>query len=130
VGLTAGVERSFVGASTSIGQARNFAVEAADSDGPSTQVLQLVVSELATNAVLHAQSDFTVRVEQKGDAVTVTVCDGSTMPPVRKYYGPRAVTGRGIGIVEALVTRWGVTRRADGKCVWIEMPRRLAGSTA
>ena len=129
MGLVTGEERSFDGVSGSVGLARSFVCERAECDPQSNEVLKLVVSELATNAILHARSPFTVRVGRNDRVVTVAICDDSPVMPLKKSYGPRAVTGRGLGIVDKLVQRWGATPNESGKCVWFEMQRH-AGATS
>jgi two-component sensor histidine kinase len=78
-----------------------------------------VVSELATNAVVHAATAFTVNLSRLDDVLTLTVEDGS--PGFPRQFGPGAELapgGRGLRIVEALSTAWGVTDKVTGKSVW------------
>ena len=79
--------------------------------------LVLVLSELATNAVLHARTPFDVVVTTNGH-VRVEVEDGSTNAPVRRV--PSDEGGRGLMIVEQLCDRWGVQIAGGRKCVWCE----------
>lgn len=84
----------------------------------------LLVSELATNVLLHARSEFSVRVDRRGSVVRVTVVDASVRQPARRRYGLDAGTGRGLALVETLSSAWGV-ESADGpwcKGVWFELP--------
>ena len=83
--------------------------------------LALVVTELVANAVRHAGTDITVRLSRLGDGVRVEVADGSTRP-----LRPRLVTladegGRGLLLVDALSTRYGVEAERAGKLVWAEL---------
>jgi anti-sigma regulatory factor (Ser/Thr protein kinase) len=84
---------------------------------------QLALSELVTNAILHAQTPIQVSVLAHGDRVRIEVQDGSprrpaTRPATRDALDPPTV-GRGIHIVEALAAEWGVRRdRHQGKVVW------------
>ena len=82
----------------------------------------LVVTELATNAVLHAGSAFSVSLALSGGAIRISV--GDTLP-----LGPRgadqeltAAPGHGLGVVAAMATRWGVETVPGGKAVWAELP--------
>jgi anti-sigma regulatory factor (Ser/Thr protein kinase) len=89
----------------------------------------LLVSELSTNAVLHARTDLEVLVERRAGCVRVTVLDGSPRLAVRRRYGLDAGTGRGLGMVEAMAARWGCE---DGpapwaKGVWFELSDDPAG---
>jgi anti-sigma regulatory factor (Ser/Thr protein kinase) len=84
---------------------------------------QLALSELVTNAILHAQTPIQVSVLAHGDRVRIEVQDGSPRRPAtrtatRDALDPPTV-GRGIHIVDALATEWGVRRdRHRGKVVW------------
>ncbi|MDX6645237.1 MAG: hypothetical protein QOK40_964 [Miltoncostaeaceae bacterium] len=83
----------------------------------------LVVSELAANAVTHAGSGFTVAVRTTGDLVRIAVHDGSRLEPVDRAPTLVASSGRGLGLVAAVATRWGVDAADDGKLVWAELAR-------
>lgn len=83
---------------------------------------EMLVSELATNAVLHARTAFEVEVSRAGDAVRVCVRDASTASPRTRRYGADSTTGRGLRLVDTLATCWGVEQQADGKVVWFEVP--------
>ena len=87
---------------------------------------QLLTSELATNAVLHARTELEVRVERLGERVRVSVLDRSPASAARRRYGLESGTGRGLGLVEALSAAWG-TDPVEGwsKGVWFELD--LAG---
>ena len=81
--------------------------------------VQLVVSELAANALTHALTPFTVTLVAVGQSLLVKVRDGSPCHPVNVVVTSRDTTGRGITIVAALSRDWGVTAHADGgKTVW------------
>ena len=85
----------------------------------------LVVTELATNAVLHAGPTLLVEVSRTRGSVRVAVSDTSPVLPQRKRRGAEAGTGRGLGLVELLSSGWGAQPRADGpwrKRVWCELP--------
>ena len=81
--------------------------------------VQLVVSELATNALIHANTPFSVTIQ--GDAVRVllTVQDGSPVHPAVVKVEVMDTGGRGISIVAAVSQRWGsVERVGAAKAVW------------
>jgi anti-sigma regulatory factor (Ser/Thr protein kinase) len=84
---------------------------------------QLALSELVTNAIIHAQTPILVSVCTQGDSVRIEVQDGSPCHPAsraqsRDGLDPPTV-GRGIHLVDALATEWGVRRhRHQGKVVW------------
>lgn len=79
--------------------------------------LTLVLSELATNAVRHAQSPFEVVVQTNGH-VRIEVADDSTTGAMRR--APSDEGGWGLSIVEQLCDRWGVHIVRHKKCVWCE----------
>lgn len=98
--------------------------ECADCDDRTRFELELIVSELATNAVRHAGTPFRVRVERDGESVRVAVDDRSDDRPERvEPDGYRG--GRGLRIVDTLASEWG-TEPADGggKRVWarVDLP--------
>ncbi len=83
--------------------------------------VQLVVSELATNAMVHAQTPFLVTLLAEAGAVRVEVRDGSHSHPVLVAALALDPGGRGVAIVKAVSRDWGVTARASGgKSVWAE----------
>lgn len=90
------------------------------------EAAQLVVSELVTNAVLHAAGSPTISLDLHltDGAVRVLVSDGSLGEPDRRLRpDPRAgETGRGIWLVDAFAECWGTeTHGRDGKTVWCEL---------
>ena len=116
------------GSPASVSQARRFVrqtLEAWHVDG-AVDAAMLLTSELATNAVLHARSDFAVLVAQDGDQVRIDVLDGSPVAPQRRHHSSTAATGRGVALVESLASDWGLTPpdRLAGfaKGVWFSLP--------
>jgi anti-sigma regulatory factor (Ser/Thr protein kinase) len=77
-----------------------------------------VLTELATNAALHARSAYTVHLVLESASLLVEVTDSSPALPQHRHYGPDATTGRGIALVQALSTAWGVESSPTGKTVW------------
>jgi hypothetical protein len=74
-----------------------------------------VVSELVTNAVVHARSDVTVRVSLTGRRVCLAVADRGQGGEVR----PDGGEGRGLRVVERLTRSWGsLPRLRGGTVVW------------
>lgn len=82
---------------------------------------QLMVSELVTNAVLYAGTDIEVGYELLDGRARFEVADASPEVPVLKDYGPDAATGRGLLVVRALATDWGIRLDEDSKSVWFEI---------
>lgn len=81
-------------------------------------IVTLLVSELVTNAVLHARSTIELRLRQDRNAIRVEVGDASSVAPVLRRYESDAMTGRGLALVSELAQDWGVEDRPSGKSVW------------
>jgi len=81
----------------------------------------LLVSELVTNAILHARSPVDLIVRKVRSAVRVEVFhDGNGVPkPLHPDHEEDA--GRGLGLVHAVASRWGVDDVEAGKTVWFEI---------
>jgi anti-sigma regulatory factor (Ser/Thr protein kinase) len=89
--------------------------------------VRLVASELATNAVMHAQSDFTVILEGRETSVLLTVRDGSPSAPAPSPDVPQGmpIGGRGLLIVDMMSQDWGVAGQGGaGKSVWASFQMR------
>ena len=117
-------QRSFPAEHTSIRAARRFARDLLADTDVDAGTLELAVSELVSNAVLHARTRCTVRVEQHRDSVRVEVADQDPRPPRRLLDDPDRITGRGLRIVDAIVDRWDVETAPEGKTVWFELAVR------
>jgi hypothetical protein len=105
--------------------ARHFAVDAVRRLGAADLAddTALVVTELAANAVVHAQTGFTVDLSAGPDVLRITVRDASPLPPASAADLP-ALPLHGLGAVDALASRWGVERLGhSGKLVWVELRR-------
>lgn len=81
----------------------------------------LVASELASNALLHADGIVGVSVTEHGDAVRVAVHDRTRVPPVIARQSVEAMTGRGLRLVAALSREWGAEPNDGGKSVWADL---------
>lgn len=84
----------------------------------SVDTARLLVSELVTNAVLHARTEIHLRYRVQGTRARVEVADGRRDGPLPKRYAPDSPTGRGLRLVSGLASEWGVTRSSEGKIVW------------
>jgi DNA-binding NarL/FixJ family response regulator len=89
----------------------------------SLDVVELLVSELVTNAVTHARSTADVAVVLRRDVVRIEVGDRSSDPPLPRQATPDARSGRGLDLVGRLASAWGFEPREGGKVVWFEVPR-------
>lgn len=99
-------------------------------EGDLVETALLLVSELATNAVLHARTPFRIVIDVDAGCVRVEVHDGSPVLPARRPYTVTASTGRGIAIVHDLAAEDGAERVGGGKVVWFELSRAGADAAA
>ena len=81
----------------------------------------LLVSELVTNAVRHADGDVALSLRLESDRVRVAVTDASDALPVMSDLDAARTGGWGLHIVERLASRWGLETQTDGKTVWCEV---------
>ena len=115
--------------SASVPAARRFVRDALRGwqlDASEDAAVQLT-SELATNALLHARSDFTVGLVVSRQAVRVEVRDRSAAMPVPRAFSTTSTTGRGLRLLAAYGLRWGA-RPLSGlsgggyrKLVWVDV---------
>lgn len=88
------------------------------------ETVRLMVSELATNAVVYGGTEFTVEVDRALSRLIVSVMDsGGGTPEVQIRTGPSDLHGRGLFIVRELADDWGVTPAGGhtGKVVWFRV---------
>src|SRR5699024_8169974 len=95
------------------------------SDESSRQTVLLLVTELATNAVVHGRPPCRLRVHTGQEWLRIAVSDTDPHPPVVLNPGPDVDHGRGLLLVTTLADAWGVDRTRhpagqDGKVVWAE----------
>jgi anti-sigma regulatory factor (Ser/Thr protein kinase) len=87
--------------------------------------LELVVSELVTNGVEHGRGTVRLNMRHVGGEITGSVCDGGS----GFVYTPRSLghddgpRGRGLPLVDALVTRWGIRRGSSHVWFAIQLGR-------
>jgi anti-sigma regulatory factor (Ser/Thr protein kinase) len=85
---------------------------------------EVLISELATNVVRHARTPFTVVITWDGRTLRAEVSDGVPLgprPPLTSRDDDEG--GRGLLLVDAVATDWGVDLYHDGKTVWFEITR-------
>jgi serine/threonine-protein kinase RsbW len=90
----------------------------------------LLVSELVTNTVRHADTSVSVvelRLEAAGPWLRIEVHDADPRWPEPRT--PDRLDGSGFGfvLIEALADKWGVREATIGKAVWVELDARQAG---
>lgn len=85
------------------------------------ETAELLVSELVTNALLHARSGVEVVVRVDPTRVRVEVHDTEERLPFLIAEPGDTIAGRGLHIVEELASGWGAEPREGGKAVWFEL---------
>ena len=117
------VEAEFAPELASARGARGLVDAALRGVGVPADLAILLVSELATNAVMHARTDFVVRVlgTPVAGRVRIEVEDGNERPPSIAHTPPEATSGRGLQLVQTLADAWGVDASPSGKVVWFEL---------
>jgi anti-sigma regulatory factor (Ser/Thr protein kinase) len=122
---SAGLERKFVARPDSLSEVRQFVTSAlSDSDVDPTDV-QILTSEVATNAIRHANTDFRVLVLVGEQAVRVEVInDAPELLLIKKE--PSDAGGRGLHLLDDIARDWGVEAREHDKVVWFELNRHEA----
>jgi serine phosphatase RsbU (regulator of sigma subunit)/anti-sigma regulatory factor (Ser/Thr protein kinase) len=93
--------------------------------------VELLVSELVTNALAHAAGDISLRLILDHVLVCEVFDDAAAMPRLR-IAGDSDENGRGLRVVSQLAQRWGARRTPEGKAVWFELTLpegRAAGGT-
>lgn len=116
----------------SVAAARRFAIEAlAQIDPQARDAVELMVSELATNAVQHARTAFDLTIRYARGEVRVEVTDSSGGRPTMRSPAPDEPSGRGLQIVNMLSHDWGVERgTGSGKTVWFRITPQSVPSPA
>jgi phosphoserine phosphatase RsbU/P len=108
--------------SSSVAAARRFISECVEQLGlRSIPEVQLIVSELATNSVLHAESHFDITVEKVDEKrARVEVRDFGDGTPQLGTPRPYSEEGRGLQVVDRLATHWGIEEHPEGrgKSIW------------
>lgn len=107
----------------SAGAARRFIANALDDGDEVAELAVLLVSELASNAIVHAATPFEITSHVRDERLRVEVSDGDATPPIVQRYAPDSVSGRGMHIVATTADRWGYEPRPGGKVVWFELDR-------
>ena len=106
-----------------VGRARRLLRTALEGVGDTpVDAAELLLSEVVTNAFVHAGGVVKVHVRASPAGVRVEVEDRSSHHPVRRWFAATAGTGRGLQLLDELADRWGSHPRSDGgKVVWFEL---------
>jgi CheY-like chemotaxis protein len=107
---------------TSARVARHFARDLlADADRRLISDIELLVSELITNAVVHTRTEPRLEIHLLRDAIRVEVYDDDPVLPVRREPDINGPGGRGLHMVSKLSSKWGAESVGDGKVVWFQI---------
>jgi anti-sigma regulatory factor (Ser/Thr protein kinase) len=123
-------DKTFEGAPDSVSAARSFVSVTLESEGATDAAWTAVqiVSELATNAVVHAATSFTVTVVVDYGLVRVAVTDAKpAVTATRRHFSDYTTTGRGLRLIERMSRAWGVDTTETSKTVWCEIVRSTTG---
>lgn len=114
----------FDAARNSPGEARRKVVMALRGRGYDDALIEdaaLLVTELAANAVVHAESPFSVSVSSRDSMLRIDVADCGPMAADRTSQEWLPRQGHGLGLIDAICVRWGTDMAAEGKVVWGEL---------
>ena len=119
-------KRTFPPHEDSVVLARNLIAAALnDWDSDSIEIAMLLVSELATNSVVHARSrfDLSVHWEESGNKIRVAVTDFGGREPRLTTPSAHVVGGRGLHLVKSMAENWGIdgTALPGSTTVWFEL---------
>ena len=105
--------------------ARHFVADTLAGLGCANRVIdaELVVSELVSNAVIHAQTDLTVVLDLAPGAIRIEVRDHNRTPPRPRSPSALSISGRGLPLIDALTSAWGFNQFGEGKVVWAQIAR-------
>ncbi len=122
-------DRVFVPAPEVIREVRAFVREVLQRWGEEGCLAEaeVIVTELASNAVVHARSPFRVSLVLTGAEIKIAVRDASTVLPENLHGHPDRDGGRGISIVAALSDAWATKPEVDGKTIWATLTRSQEG---
>ena len=123
MGTQVAVDRMLPALPSSAGEARRLLRDAMPEQASeeSTDAAALALSEIVTNALVHAGTPMRLRVILAPSAVRVELADGSARLPLPREYSRAAGTGRGLHMVTEIVDQWGAHHDEDGKVVWFEI---------
>jgi anti-sigma regulatory factor (Ser/Thr protein kinase) len=83
---------------------------------------QLVVTELVTNAIVHADSSCQLSLQVNGAGIRIAVTDSDRISqPDPQPFDLQREGGRGLLIVSTLASSWGIEPEARGKTVWADL---------
>jgi anti-sigma regulatory factor (Ser/Thr protein kinase) len=123
MGTQVAVDQMLPALPSSAGEARRLLRDAlpGEASDEAVDAAALALSEIVTNALVHAGTPMRLRVILAPSAVRVELADGSIHLPLPRDYSRAAGTGRGLHMVTEVVDQWGAHHAEDGKVVWFEI---------
>jgi PAS domain S-box-containing protein len=120
---SAGVRQTLPPHPSSVGEARRLVRTELETGGRADlcDTAELLISELVTNALVHAGTPIEVHARVRPAGLRVEITDGSAVVPAIRHHSSMAGTGRGLRLLQAMVEAWGTEPRAVGKTVWFEL---------
>jgi anti-sigma regulatory factor (Ser/Thr protein kinase) len=115
-----------LGRPASVRAARVFTGDVLAQEGVEASAIELavlLVSELVTNAVVHAPGGISLTVHTDAHWVRIEVEDQEPSHPIVRPATQDQLNGRGLLVVAKLATDWGTERRVTHKIVWFEIAR-------
>lgn len=117
-----------------VAEARRYAVQAVErlgADREAQESVRTLVSELVTNAVLHAGTDILLDITDADCQVRVSVTDGSPALLRQRRIDHASCTGRGLRLLRILSVTSGTDSsdavRPGGKSVWFTVSKQTGG---
>lgn len=106
---------------TSAAVARRAVHDTCQDSDVDLDLLKLCTSELVANAVLHGSPPLELEIIVRDSSIRVEVRDGNSNPALRRRpVVADTISGRGLGIVEAIAARWGSEPTGTGKVTWFD----------
>ncbi|MET0143301.1 MAG: ATP-binding protein [Ilumatobacteraceae bacterium] len=92
---------------------------------------ELVVSELITNAIVHApgSASYELQLSETPTGLRLAVRDGSTSAPVMRSLDDGRPGGRGLRIISTVATNWGYDVLPAGKRIWVDLDQPPASGS-
>jgi signal transduction histidine kinase len=93
-----------------------------------TELAELIISELVTNAIVHGTGQIEIRLSYEGGCLRAQVHDNGGGRPIRRHPATDCEQGRGLGLVDGLIELYGGTRGVVsdsdclGKTVYVTLP--------
>jgi anti-sigma regulatory factor (Ser/Thr protein kinase) len=123
-----GVRRRFAGRPDQIAEARRLVSRVIGSKSPAHDVARLLISEAATNALLHSASgeaggslEVQCQLEDHRHLRVEVHDQGSVKKPRPRAHATDALSGRGLELLDALAACWGSSGGPEGHTVWFEL---------